>query len=199
MSFFTNDDITNEPITNYANTDDLREYIATDPDEEFSLLPVLNNNLISMERDMDGLLIKPLSEYAKSRYVGRCFDNTRDSGYDLYYCGETVTIEPFTSVRLNMGIACKRLIDHGYDLRARSSIDKTPLMLSNGIGTIDCDYRGEILASVRNVSPEPYTVEQGVRLFQLTFPQLQPFSVQLVDDLPITDRGTGGFGSTGTI
>mgnify|MGYP003683094059 CR=1 FL=1 len=183
MASFTNDEITNEPV----------EYIN-----------VLNNVNSTVHDSRDSpvdrdLLVMSLTEYAKTKYTEIKPGESRDSGYDLYYCGEDVLIQPFLTHRLNMGIACKRKVSEGYDLRARSSIDKTPLILCNGIGTIDCDYRGEILASVRNLSREPYLVVQGTRLFQLTFPRLQPFSVGIVDELDSTERGTGGFGSTGTI
>ena len=145
----------------------------------------------------DHLLVKCLNVEALGFYKDVHHEQTTDSGYDLYYCGPNVIIDPWTSKRLNMGIACQIEQIHGYDLRSRSSIDKTPLQLSNGIGTIDYGYRGEILASFRNLSPEPYTVKHGARLCQLTMPSLMPFRVTIVSDLDDTSRGSGGFGSTG--
>jgi dUTP pyrophosphatase len=123
-----------------------------------------------------------------------------DSGYDLYYCGPTITIPPFTeqnkATMLGLGVKCQPLFHGGYYLYARSSISKTPLILANNVGIIDNGYRGEIMAAVKNMSSEPYIVESGTRLFQLSLPNLHPFKVQLVDELNTTIRGEGGFGST---
>jgi dUTP pyrophosphatase len=81
----------------------------------------------------------------------------------------------------------------------RSSISKTPLMLANHVGIIDTGYRGNLIAAVRCLSPN-YTIESGTRLFQICDPTLCPIHVVMVDsetDLTPTERGEGGFGSTG--
>ena len=80
----------------------------------------------------------------------------------------------------------------------RSSIPKTPLRLSNSIGLIDAGYRGELQAPLDNISDENYLVKAGTRLFQIVNPDLSTFSsINIVDKLSETDRGEGGFGSTG--
>jgi deoxycytidine triphosphate deaminase len=84
-----------------------------------------------------------------------------------------------------------------YDLRARSSICKTPLMLCNSVGTIDAGYRGVIKAAVNNFSEQDVTLKKGERYFQLVAPALSPFDVSFVYSLSETIRGDGGFGSTG--
>jgi dUTP pyrophosphatase len=88
-----------------------------------------------------------------------------------------------------------------YYLYARSSFSKTPLMLSNHVGIIDSGYRGNLIAAVRKLpSDEPeYTVEAGTRLFQICHASLCPVYVVLVSEseLKQSERGTGGFGSTG--
>lgn len=85
----------------------------------------------------------------------------------------------------------------GYYLYPRSSISKTPLMLANSVGIIDSQYRGELLAKVRNLSNEPYTVTAGTSLFQICAPDLRPFTeIKFVEELNNTQRGSGGFGST---
>jgi len=80
----------------------------------------------------------------------------------------------------------------------RSSISKTPLRLANSVGIIDSGYRGELQAPVDNFSCQKYIVEEGQRLFQICSGDLTPFfNIKIVDSLDQTDRGAGGFGSTG--
>ena len=84
-----------------------------------------------------------------------------------------------------------------YMLVPRSSISKTPLRMANSIGIIDAGYRGEIMAAVDNRGDKDYMIVPGQRLFQIVHPTLCPFNVGVVDKLSETDRGDGGFGSTG--
>ena len=67
----------------------------------------------------------------------------------------------------------------------------------NSVGLIDAGYRGEIMAAVDNIKEIPFTVEPGQRLFQLVSMDGGPISFEIVSDLSKTDRGQGGFGSTG--
>jgi len=90
----------------------------------------------------------------------------------------------------------------GYYVYPRSSISKTPLMLANHVGIIDSGYRGNLIAAVRKLpseSPE-YIVEKHTRLFQICHPSLCPIFAVLVpeSELNSSERGDGGFGSTGT-
>jgi hypothetical protein len=94
-----------------------------------------------------------------------------------------------------------------FRLVPRSSICKTPLMLANSEGIIDVGYRGPLVAAVRNLSAEPFTIPKGLALFQVVAPDLSPPSLEMVcGDHPkyshyfggATARGEGGFGSTGT-
>jgi len=89
-----------------------------------------------------------------------------------------------------------------YYVYPRSSISKTPLMLANHVGIIDSGYRGNLIAAVRKLPQENvpvYTVEKHTRLFQICHPSLCPVFVVLVDEseLNLSERGDGGFGSTG--
>ena len=81
---------------------------------------------------------------------------------------------------------------------ARSGLGiKKGVCLSNGVGVIDSDYRGEIGVGLVNLGSEPYTVQPGDRIAQLmVVPVVQP-TVTVAEDLDETDRGAGGFGSTG--
>ena len=87
-------------------------------------------------------------------------------------------------------------IPDGYEgqLRARSSIFKTGCFLANGVGTLDSDYRGPVRLIF--IGPtQPYQV--GDRIAQLVVAKVETCNFQVVDDLDQTDRGQGGFGSTG--
>jgi dUTP pyrophosphatase len=149
------------------------------------------------------LHILPRDEEVSSFYTARA-NHATDSGVDLY-CPADVTIEPGQVQFVDMGVRCKmvktdvfgRAMNIGYYLYARSSISKTSLMLANHVGVIDMSYRGSIIAALRNIGTSPYTIQKGDRLVQLCSPYLEPLGVQLVDSLDETERGSGGFGSTG--
>ena len=102
---------------------------------------------------------------------------------------------------IDLGIKCEAFDDDGnplsYYLRARSSISKTPMRLANAVGVIDSGYRGNIKAALDNIRDEDYTIKKGSRLVQICSPTLSPITVCIVDKVSETDRGEGGFGSTG--
>lgn len=81
---------------------------------------------------------------------------------------------------------------------ARSGLGiKHGISLSNGVGVIDSDYRGEICVGLINTSREDYTIEPGERIAQLVLAPIIPAEPVEVEELDKTERGTGGFGSTG--
>ena len=81
---------------------------------------------------------------------------------------------------------------------ARSSLGvKHGIALSNGVGVIDSDYRGEISVGLCNFSSEPYTIQPGERIAQLVLHPVLLLPVEEADSLDETARGAGGFGSTG--
>ena len=83
-------------------------------------------------------------------------------------------------------------------LFARSGLGiRRGVCLSNGVGVIDSDYRGEIGVGLVNLSQEAYTVQPGDRIAQLMVVPVERPTVSLVEDLDDTSRGSGGFGSTG--
>ena len=137
-----------------------------------------------------------------------------DSGLDLF-CPKTVTIPPtkghavmyplgILAVCVEKEISLKggKTTTTSFFLLPRSSTGaKTPLRLSNSVGLIDGAYRGQLCALIDNVSDEPYTINEGDRLFQLCTRNLGGFSLQVVDKshplVEETSRGGCGFGSTG--
>lgn len=83
-------------------------------------------------------------------------------------------------------------------IRIRSSLSKNALLLANGVGTVDADYRGELFIAIYNGSENFYVIETGDRIAQLIFsPIIHPASFEVVEELPPSLRGEGGFGSTG--
>lgn len=121
------------------------------------------------------------------------------AGADLYACLEApVTIEAGETVFLSTGIALE--VPKGYAglVYARSSMGaKRGLAPANKVGVIDSDYRGEIRVVLHNHSKHAQTVCPGERVAQLLItPVLQPIYEE-TDCLSDTDRGNGGFGSTG--
>ena len=145
------------------------------------------------------LRIKILDDEVSSYYKDRNTTYDGDAGMDLY-CPHQLIIEPNQTLLIKMGIACEMTDEYlpvSFMLAPRSSISKTPLRMSNSIGIIDSGYRGEIMSSVDNISNEDYMITPGQRLFQIVHPTLYPFNVDVVEELSETERGDGGFGSTG--
>jgi dUTP pyrophosphatase len=92
-------------------------------------------------------------------------------------------------------------IPEGYEgqVRIRSGLaHDSGLLVVNAPGTIDSDYRGEIRIIVANLGSEPVTLERGERIAQLVFAPVARARFERVADLPKTQRGEGGFGSTGS-
>ena len=120
------------------------------------------------------------------------------AGYDLYSCGSFI-IEPHATLKIGTGIAVE--IPEGYfgAIFARSGLaTKRGLRPANCVGVVDADYRGELIVALHNDTDYAQDVAEGERIAQLAIiPHLTVNFVE-VDDLSSTDRGEGGFGSTGT-
>eukprot|EP00388_Colpodella_angusta_P041585 GDKK01053685.1.p1 GENE.GDKK01053685.1~~GDKK01053685.1.p1 ORF type:complete len:160 (-),score=45.22 GDKK01053685.1:67-546(-) len=123
-----------------------------------------------------------------------------DSGVDLF-CIADQMISVGETARIHLGIKCAAFDADGNNvswmLFPRSSISKTPMRLANSIGLIDAGYRGEVMAAVDNIKSEDFTVKTGDKYFQAVAFNGAPMTVELVDSLDETERGEGGFGSTG--
>lgn len=113
--------------------------------------------------------------------------------------GTTLTLHPSERVSVPTGLAiAPETTDVVAILAARSGLAvKKGITLSNGIGVIDSDYRGEICVVLHNVSDEPFVIERGDRIAQLLFLPVYRAELVTVTALDTTERGTGGFGSTG--
>lgn len=120
------------------------------------------------------------------------------AGADLYACCEDTVIMPSQRKLIPTGIAieCERC-DIAAIICARSGLaSKHGITLANGVGVVDSDYRGEIMVSLVNLSDKPYTVSNGERIAQLML--LPVIRGEFTEgELSDTQRGVGGFGSTG--
>lgn len=122
------------------------------------------------------------------------------AGLDLAACiDRDVTIAPRQLVRIPTGVAIALPGPEYVALVfARSGLGiKHGIALSNGVGVIDSDYRGELQVGLTNLSDTPYTIRPGDRIAQLVVTPVVLPRVEIVEELEDTGRGTGGFGSTG--
>ncbi len=122
------------------------------------------------------------------------------AGYDLCACMDAPqTIEPGERCVFPSGLAAEIPAGTAGFVFTRSGLGiKKGIHVTNGVGVIDSDYRGEIQIGLHNLSTEPYTVQPGERIAQMIImPYFAPV-IEEVTSLTETDRGAGGFGSTGT-
>ncbi len=121
------------------------------------------------------------------------------AGADLYACiEESVCIQPGQTVLVPTGLSME--IEEGFAgfIYARSGLaTKRGLAPANKVGVIDSDYRGQVMVSLHNHTNAPQSVEPGERVAQIVFAPVYQAQFCLVDALQETERGTGGFGSTG--
>lgn len=127
------------------------------------------------------------------------------SGFDLHAClpegNGPVKIAPGEQTLVGTGVAVA--IDFGYEgqVRPRSGLAaKHGITITNSPGTIDADYRGELMAAMVNLGAEPLVIEPGTRVAQIVFaPVAAARLVEGAIDAARSGRGDGGFGSTGLV
>ncbi len=122
------------------------------------------------------------------------------AGLDLCACIEKeIVLEPGERKLIPTGIAISLpSCEYAAFLFARSGLGvKHGITLSNGVGVIDSDYRGEICAGLCNIGNEPYTIKPNERIAQMVIMKVEKFPLVEVKELDSTQRGAAGFGSTG--
>ena len=121
------------------------------------------------------------------------------AGMDLSAAiAKPVTLKPLERCLIPTGLKIE--LEHGYEaqIRPRSGLSiKHGITLINCIGTIDEDYRGEVCIPVVNVSNEEYTIQPDERIAQMVISKYEQAEIEVVTELTETERGEGGFGSTG--
>ena len=125
------------------------------------------------------------------------------AGYDIYACmdaNEALIIKPHQTAKVNTGLSVS--IPEGYfgAIFARSGVaTKRGLRPANCVGVVDADYRGEIIVALHNDSDLEQLIVGGELIAQLVVMPFLSIEFTEVEELDNTERGTGGFGSTGTM
>lgn len=141
---------------------------------------------------MEQMKVKLVNEYAQLPTRG----SNDAAGLDLY-CPFHIKVPADSQQKVPLGVAVE--IPKGCMglLVPRSSMSKTPLRCANSVGIIDADYRGELSITYENVSCSDYTIFRGNRIGQLIIVPVAMVDVVECDELSETERGAGGYGSTG--
>ena len=109
-----------------------------------------------------------------------------------------VTLKPMARELIETGLSIALPQDYEAQIRPRSGLAaKHGVTVLNTPGTIDCDYRGEIKVILINLGEEDFVIERGERIAQMVFAPVTKGTLEITDSLPETQRGEGGFGSTG--
>ena len=109
-----------------------------------------------------------------------------------------VTLVPFARAAIATGFSMQ--LPHGYEaqIRPRSGLAlKHGVTVANAPGTMDSDYRGEVAVILINLSQQDFTITSGMRIAQMVIAPVTNCRLEDASHLDISDRGTGGFGSTG--
>ena len=144
---------------------------------------------------MTEILIKRLSKYINlPRY-----ETEGSSGMDLSAnINSNIEIEPGDSTIIPTGISVSIPKNFEIQIRPRSGLAaKNQISVLNTPGTIDADYRGEIKVILINLGKKKFVLEKGSRIAQMVLCPIAKAKIREVENLEKTDRGSGGFGSTG--
>ena len=135
----------------------------------------------------------------KSNHDLPAYETSASAGLDIRAnITEVIELKPLERTLVKTGLFME--IPEGYEcqVRPRSGLAlKKGISVLNSPGTIDADYRGEVGVILINLSNETFTIENGERIAQLVFAKVEQADWEQVDILTETERGAGGFGSTG--
>jgi dUTP pyrophosphatase len=135
----------------------------------------------------------------KSSHALPHYETEASAGMDLRaHLEVAVTLQPLERAIIKTGLFIELPIGYEAQVRPRSGLAaKKGITVLNAPGTIDADYRGEIGVILVNLSKDAFTVENGERIAQLVIAKHERADWHKVEELSRTERGTGGFGSTG--
>lgn len=129
------------------------------------------------------------------------YQSEQAAGMDLAAClpdDAPVTLQPGHIVKVPLGFAVALPRGHEAQIRPRSGLaTKHGVTVPNAPGTVDSDYRGEMVVALINHGREPFVISHGLRIAQMIVAPVSHATLVEVDELDPTARGTGGFGSTG--
>lgn len=135
----------------------------------------------------------------KSKHKLPAYETEASAGIDIRAdLDEPFSLQPLERALIKTGIFLEIPIGYEAQVRPRSGLAfKNGLTVLNAPGTIDADYRGEIGVILVNLSQKPYVIEDGERIAQIVFARFEQAELVEVNELSETNRGAGGFGSTG--
>ena len=121
------------------------------------------------------------------------------AGLDIHACLDAPkTLQPMERALIPTGLAVELPPSTELQIRARSGLSiKNGITMVNGVGTVDSDYRGEIGVLLINLGNEPFVIEPNMRIAQMVLARYEKVVWQETNSLLETDRGAGGYGSTG--
>lgn len=136
----------------------------------------------------------------KSVHPLPAYQTSGSSGMDLHaWLKEPITLQPLERAVIPTGLYISLPVGYEAQIRPRSGMAiKRGLTVVNAPGTIDSDYRGEIMVGIINLSNEAQTLNDGDRIAQMIIATYAVAEWQLTDSLDETTRGAGGFGHSGT-
>lgn len=135
----------------------------------------------------------------KSKHPLPAYETLASAGLDVRAnIDESITLKPLERTLVKTGLFLEIPIGSECQVRPRSGLAlKKGISVLNSPGTVDADYRGEVGVILINLSNETFVIEDGERIAQLVFAQVEQAQWTEVEELSSTDRGAGGFGSTG--
>ena len=135
----------------------------------------------------------------KSNHSLPAYETIASAGLDVRAnITESIELKPLERALVKTGLFLEIPVGFECQVRPRSGLAyKNGVSVLNSPGTIDADYRGEVGVILINMSNETFVVENGERIAQLVFAKVEQAEWQAVSELSTTDRGSGGFGSTG--
>ena len=152
----------------------------------------VNEELVAMEY-LPVKRVKPHAKLPERKTSGSV-------GYDVAAClAEEVVIGPGDTAMIGSGFAIALEPGYAAFIYARSGLaTKYGIIPANCVGVVDSDYRGEVIVGLRNVSDKPFAVNDGDRIAQMAITRCALPEPILCEELDETQRGGGGFGSTGS-
>lgn len=158
------------------------------------------SNFININKNYDHSRLQEIKQELPCLVEDKAFLPKRahasDAGADLMACIDApIELYPGEQKLIGTGVSIKIPEGYGGFIFNRSSQGKKGITIPHSVGVIDTDYRGEIKVLLKNISEDVYTIERGDRIAQLVI--MPVLLVNFVDIWNDTERGTGGFGSTG--
>jgi dUTP pyrophosphatase len=135
----------------------------------------------------------------RSKHALPAYETSASAGMDVRAnLDESIELKPLERALIKTGLFMEIPVGFECQVRPRSGLAlKKGITVLNSPGTVDADYRGEVGVILINLSNETFVVEDGERIAQLVFAEVEQAEWTQVEELTETDRGAGGFGSTG--